>query len=545
MALSQIQRKLCEVCGKVAVEKSRISFGSGKFITLECGHVTTQEILQEADYSLIKSSDGRSLMPYQVEGVKFLEQADAKALLADEQGLGKTVQALALLKLHREKLTPCVIVCPTTVKLQWHHEIIRWCGVQGYLTQVIASSKELAAPGFDIYITTYDLLKDRKKGSKSDDDDELDIEDIKSSKTFQYVDDIKCIIIDECQRIKNHLSGRAKAVQKIVREAKIEHIIPMSGTPIKNNAGEYFTVLNLVQPRLFPQYNKFIENDCDSYQDGWGYKVGGLRNPEAFHEKTKEFILRRTKAEVLKDLPALMRKFRHVELDRKLNKAYDEAMKELEELMYNDEMGGMERASNMLAIMTKMRQITGIGKVDATVDDTTEFLLSNDRPITLFVHHQNVMAMLETQLNSWLSDGGYGKCLMMTSALSAEARHALAGKFKEENNHRVMIASTLAAGEGLNLQFCADAIMVERQWNPANEEQAEGRFHRFGQTHPVSITYMIASDTIDEYFTEIVESKRAIVMSTLDNKEIAWDQQSLMKELAETIISRGKKGWKL
>lgn len=550
MALSQIQRKLCEVCGKVAVEKSRVNFGSSKLITLECGHVTSEEILVAADYASIKSSDGRVLMPYQIEGVKFMENADARAILADEQGLGKTVQALALIKLHPEKLLPAVIVCPTTVKLQWHHEIIRWCGVNGFLTQVIGSSKELAAPGFDVYITTYDLLKEKKKKKSKkvelfegvDNEDDDDSED---SKTFQFVTDIKCIIIDECQRIKNHLSGRAKAIQKTVRDHKIDHIIPMSGTYIKNNAGEAFTVLNLVAPRMFPQYNKFIENDCDSYNDGWGYKVGGLRNPEAFHEKTKDFILRRTKAEVLKDLPPLMRKFRHVELDRKLNKAYDDAMKELEEIMYDEDMGGSERSNHILAIMTKMRQITGIGKVAACVEDVTEFILSNDRPLTIFLHHQNVMTMLEASLNSYLESGGYGKCLMMTSALSAEGRANLAVKFKEDKNHRVMIASTLAAGEGLNLQFCSDAIILERQWNPANEEQAEARFHRFGQINPVSVSYMIASETIDQYFTELVEAKRAIVASTLDNKTISWDQQSLMKELAEAIVSRGRKNWKL
>ena len=524
MALSSIVRKNCTQCNKIAVEKSRVNLGSVKLITLECGHVTTEEILTEADYSSIISSDGRKLMPYQIEGVKFLENSDARALLADEQGLGKTVQALALLKLHKEKLLPAVIVCPTTVKLQWHHEIIRWCGVQGYLCQVIGSSKELAAPGFDIYVTTYDLLKNEK--------------------AFDLVfDKIKFVIIDECQRIKNHLSDRAKAVQRVCKN--VEHILPMSGTHIKNNAGEAFTVLNLIRPRLFPQYTTYIERDCDSYNNGYGYKVGGLRNPAAFHEKTKDFILRRTKAEVLKDLPELSRKFYHVELDRNLNKAYNEALKELDDLMYDDEMDSMQRSSNMLAIMSKMRQITGISKVEQCIDFVTEFLLSNDRKIVIFTHHQAVASKLILELDNWLADGGFGKCLHMNSSLGADERQNLAVKFKDDSNFRVMVASTLAAGEGLNLQFCSDAVMLERQWNPANEEQAEGRFHRFGQLNPVSVTYMIASETIDEYFTELVEQKRAIVASTLDNKEIAWNQQSLMQELAMILTTKGKKSWRL
>lgn len=522
MALSSIIKQTCKECGKLAVEKSRISFGTSKLITLECGHVTSEDVLS-TNIDIATILNDCVLKPYQVDGVKFLEQSNARAILGDEQGLGKTIEALALIKLHKDELLPCIIVCPTSVKLQWHHEILAKCGTQGFLTQVISSGKELAAPGFDIYITTYDLLKNEH--------------------CFNLVkDQIKFIIIDECQKIKNHLSERAKAVQKVSKD--LEHILPMSGTPIKNHAGEYFTVLNLVQPRLFPQYNKFIEIDCDSYHNGWGYKIGGLRNPERFHEKTKDFIIRRTKSEVLKDLPELSRNFYHVELDRKLNKAYAQALDELDDMFYNNEVSDMQRGTNMLAIMTRMRQITGISKVTECVDFVTEFLLSTDRKITIFAHHHAAVMKLETELNSWLVSGGFKSVLNLTSSLSGDERQRMVERFKNED-YRVMVASTLAAGEGLNLQFCSDCIILERQWNPANEEQVEARFHRFGQINPVSATYMIASETIDEYFTTLVESKRAIVSSTLDNKEIAWDSSSLMTELAHILVTKGKKAWSL
>lgn len=523
MALSQIIKQKCKECDKIAVEKSRVSFGTTKLITLQCGHVSTEEVLGSADYDSIVSSDGKKLMPYQIEDIKNVEDADAKALLAWEQGLGKTVAIAALFKLHRDELIPAIIVTKTALKLQTHHEIIRWCGVKGYLCQVISSGKELAAPGFDIYITTYDLLKNEK--------------------CFDLVrDNIKFVVIDECQAIKNHLSERAKAVQKICRN--VEHIIPMSGTPIKNNAGEYFTVLNLIRPRLFPSYVNFIERDCDSYNNGWGYKVGGLKNPEAFKDKTKDFIFRRTKAEVLPDLPKLFRKFYHVELDRKLNKSYAKALDELDDLFYNEDMDSMERQSNMLAIMSKLRQITGVSKVEQCLDFTTEFLESTDRKLVIFVHHHNVMTLLMESLKIYCHDNGYNMPLQLSSDLSAEKRQELIMKFKDQD-YRILVASTLAAGEGLNLQFCADAVMLERQWNPANEEQGEARFYRFGQINSVNVTYMLASETIDEYFTDLVEQKRAIVSSALDGKEYTWDQNSLMTELAQVLVTKGKKAWSM
>lgn len=523
MALSSIIKQTCPAkgCGKIAVEMTHVMVGKTKLITLECGHLMTEKQLASNDlYSTIVSSDGRQLMPYQIEGIKFLERANGRAILADEQGLGKTWQAAGFLKLHAKDVLPAVIIAKTTIKLQWHHEIVRICGLEGFRTQVIGSSKEFCAPGFQIYVVTYDMAK--------------------NDKIFEYVkDDIKCVIIDECQTIKNHLSDRAKAVQRLCKN--VEHVIPMSGTPIKNNAGEYFTVLNLVKPMLFPNYTRFIEQECDSYHNGWGYKVGGLKHPDQFAEKTKDFILRRTKDQVLKDLPPFARRFQHVELEGKVKKAYVGLLGELDDMLYAEDMSSMERGAATIAIMSKMRHITGISKVEAAFDSVVEFLESNeDRKITVFTHHQDVMDMLASKLKNDGHDN-----FVLHSGLSGDDRANLVKAFKDSTTKRVLIASTLASGEGLNLQFCADAIMLERQWNPANEEQAEARFHRFGQTMPVTVNYMICSETIDEHFTELVEQKRAIVAGALDNKEVQWDQSSLMSELANILVIKGKKAWKL
>lgn len=525
MALSQIIKETCPKCGKVAIEVSRSQLFTSKMIKLACGHVVAEGSLigSEFDYSSIVSSDGKSLRPYQIEGIKFIERGDARVILADEQGLGKMIQTLAVIKLHREKLTPALIVCPTSIKAQWLDQIVRWCGMEGFATQIIMSGKDIALPGFNVYITTYDILK--------------------KEPIWALLDDISFLVLDECQKIKNHLSDRAKAVQRIVKDKNIKHILPTSGTPIKNHAGEYYTVLNLVKPQIYNNYDKFIREECDSYENGWGYKIGGLRDTEGFREKTKDFILRRTKAEVLSDLPEKSRNFHHVDLDRKFNKAYAAALDELEEVLYGEE-SEFAKSSATIAIMSKLRHITGISKVTEVVEFATDFLLSTERKLVIFVHHIDVGHLIIEKLNAWCLDGGYDRPLALHSGLNGEQRAALVKQFKDSNS-RIMVASTLAAGEGLNLQFCSDAVILERQWNPANEEQAEDRFHRFGQENKVSITYMIASGTIDEYFTELVEAKRAIVAGALDGKEIKWDEASLMKELATVLVTKGRKKWSL
>src|SRR5574338_391838 len=167
MALSEIVKAECPQCGKIAVEESKLRIGSSVIIKLQCGHVLTHtiDVLAEEKYESITFSDGAKPRPYQIEAVKFAEEANFNLIIADEQGLGKTIEVLSLFRLHPEKLLPAIICVPTTVKLQWMWEIDRIC-VAGnpenkvkYLTQVIQSGKEKAMPGFQIYIVTFDMLK--------------------------------------------------------------------------------------------------------------------------------------------------------------------------------------------------------------------------------------------------------------------------------------------------------------------------------------------------------------------------------------------------
>jgi len=519
---SQIIKKVCPKCGKVAVEKSHVTFRSVVLVNLECGHTVAQEKLGHKDYSKIVSSDGKTLMPFQIEGVKFVEDANGCALIADEQGLGKTVQDLAFLGLHPECF-PVVHVTKTSLTTQMYWEIMRWLeNMLGRkpLVQIIKSGKEMALPGFDFYVVSYDMLK--------------------NDNMFMMAD-YKTVVFDECQAIKNHLSGRAKAAQKVAKNAQFR--IGLSGTPIKNNAGEYFTILNILKPERFSNYDKYLKTFCDTYDGGWGTKVGGITNMDLFREMTNDFIIRRTQEEVLPDLPKMSRRFHHVELDPKFNAAYASALQELDDLFYKDE--EEDATTAIIAIMTKMRRITGLSKVFECVDFVTDHLERTDRKITIFLHHHDVATLLEIELKKLCDKLNIHAPLSLNSSLDGDGRARVVDTFKNDVQSRIMIASTLASGEGLNLQFCQDAIMLERQWNPANEEQAEKRFHRIGQALPVVVTYMLAAGTIDEKFTELVEQKRAIVANTLDGKELDWSETGLLKELASVLVTTGREKWRL
>jgi SNF2 family DNA or RNA helicase len=230
-------------------------------------------------------------------------------------------------------------------------------------------------------------------------------------------------------------------------------------------------------------------------------------------------------------------------MEERVQQAYLETFKQFRD----DYNSGIDETHTMntLAYLSKMRHIVGISKIDPCLDFLMEFLGSCDRKITVFFHHKDVGEILFQKLSILCKELGLDIPLRIISEMNSEERYNSVHEFTNNSKNRVLIASTLAAGEGLNLQVCSDFIILERQWNPANEEQAEARFPRPGQTATsIQGTYFVAVGTVDEFFAEIVERKRSIVTSTLNGTEaIEWDQSSIIKELAEILVTKGGQRW--
>lgn len=647
---------MCERCGNRAEVKAKFSHGGKNYYSLKCGHTLNETQIKAEDYSDFRSSDGRSLREYQVESCHFGEKANFRCLFAHQQGLGKTVIALALLKKHQEKLTPTLIVCKSSLKYQWFHEVLRWTGL---VSQIIEGNDRILFDVFPVFIVSFDLLRNAQW-----------INDLEGK--------IKLLIIDECQAIKNAESKRTYFVRQIAKNTYTENIvytpnlekrkiietkardlmayhglgnrytlefgalkdkvlgqcesyctkdgiiegkiqinrqhaendpesevietilheiahaitpgaghskiwidtslaiggngqakawcfgtkdkdqetrkpisvIALSGTPIKNRADEYYPILNILRPEVFYSRKNF-ESDWigDFMQDG-KWKKGRLLDPELFKKKTADYILRFTRDEVAKDLPPVNRTYSYSNLGDEVEKKYKMQMKLFTEFFdENDGNIGGKNYGTTLAFLSKMRHLTGLSKVGPAIEKLEEFLDNEDEEkIVLFHHHIDVGDEIEKKLTEILKERGFNAPLRLDSSLSSESRYKVCEEFRLNPKNRVLIASTLASGEGLNLQFCSFCIMLERQWNPANEEQAEGRFPRIGRKegapNSISADYMLALGTIDEFFTELVENKRKIVNEALDGKEANWNENDLMMELSEKLVSHGRKKWK-
>lgn len=529
-------------CGKIAEAKSQIVMNGTKWTLLECGHLTKLEQLQGKDYSTWTSESGKTIFPYQVEGIKFLEDAGGRALIADEPALGKTIQALGFCNFHPESL-PILWVCRTSLKLQALKEALDWCG-PGFMGQIIEKPRSFIIPGLKLYIISMDLLRN-----------------MPSEKIDKI--EFKTVVADEIQNFKNPDSSRTAELRKLV--AKAEYFIPLSGTPWKNRGQEYFPVLNMLDPVRFPSYDKF-KNDWVRYyyDDKTGkYRQGGINNIPKFREFTKDIIIRRMRDDVLPDLPKVNRTIRFIDMEMLYKDAYDKA----EERMAHQIKASMIDdipLKNIGQMIMQLKHITGLAKVQTTIEDIIEFLENTEETEKMIVFHHHIdvgdnlqrgdVAGTYKGLDSWLVENGFNKSLRLLGGRGPDERNDIQERFKNDIRNRVLIASTLASGEGLNLQFCQNIIMMERQWNPQNEEQAEFRVSRpltksdlpeylhylVNKETKINCPYMIADGTVDTILTEIVERKRHEFRRSMNDKDlnIEWNENDIIREVAEYIIKK-------
>ena len=535
----------CPICGKVAIEKSSLVLGKTRWIKLECSHIVKHDQIKKSEsYIGWTSESGKQIFKFQEKGIEFLEAASGRALIADEPGLGKTIQALGFCFFHTDEVCPVLWVCKSTLKLQAIKEALDWCG-PGWMGQIIDSSRAFIIPNLKLYVISMDLLRNMPT-------DKLE--------KIGY----KTVVADEIQHFKNPDSTRTSELRKLVKSA--DYFIALSGTPWKNRGQEYFPVLNMLTPERFPSYKHFQSNWVDWYVDPKTFKTkqGGIRNIPRFREYTKDIIIRRLRDDVLPDLPKINRQVRFVDMEELYEKAYEKSEIEIAAIIKDAILDGKGLQSIASQIM-KLKHITGLAKVQTCIDDITEWLEQTEdwEKLTIFHHHidvgdnlQNGDGTIYEGLDSWLIKNGYNKSLRLFGGRSPEERNRVIESFKLDVKNRVLIASTLASGEGLNIQFCQNAMMLERQWNPANEEQAELRFsrpitkgdlpeylqHLAHDENKVSIKvpYFIAAGTIDEMLTDLIEKKRYFFKKTMNDKDadIQWNESEIIKELAEMILKK-------
>jgi SNF2 family DNA or RNA helicase len=252
---------------------------------------------------------------------------------------------------------------------------------------------------------------------------------------------------------------------------------------------------------------------------------------------------------VMPELPLVSRNKLIVEIPENLRASYDEAKDKLID-DYNTAVIDGEEDKFMRNVATNsnlmlMRQVIGIAKVPGTVEYLQDWLEESHTSAICFVHHKECGKQIFAQMSTWCRENDYSQPLELTAELDAEERFRIQEEFNNSKSPRILVASTLASGEGLNLQKqCWKVVMHERQWNPANEEQAEGRVLRIGQTSKsIDATYIHGDDSCDTQLDGIVERKRRQFHAAMNKGEVpVWNEGSVLKELVESIVKSSKRG---
>jgi SWI/SNF-related matrix-associated actin-dependent regulator 1 of chromatin subfamily A len=440
-------------------------------------------------------------LPYQRAGVHFLELADGRGIVADQMGLGKTLQSLAYLQLHPEK-RPVVIVVPASLKINWQREIDKWMSTDE-VVHVISGQRPSPLPDASIYIINYDIV------------------------TFWLDEllglDAPVMIADEAHYCKNTKAKRSKAVKTLARD--IPHVILLTGTPVTNRPVELFPLLNMVNPEAWPKFFPFAKRYCGAHHNGFGWDFTGASNLTELHQAIKPYVVRRTKSQVLTELPAKRRATLALSLGRKDRREYDRMIEEARVAIEEARAIGQNLGAEHLALIEKAKQAAARGKMKQAVEWISDFLETGEK-LVVFATHKFVVAELMEAFD--------GQAVKVTGDDSQDQRQQAVDRFQADDSVRLFVGNIKAAGVGLTLTAASDVAFLEFAWTPGDHEQAEDRTHRIGQEDNVTAWYLVAEDTIDEKIVSLLEAKRQVVDEVTDGR-LGRLKFSMLGELADEI----------
>jgi SWI/SNF-related matrix-associated actin-dependent regulator 1 of chromatin subfamily A len=464
---------------------------------------------------------GGELKPFQRAGVSYL-LAQRRAFLSDEQGLGKTIEALATLE--ADGAYPAVIVCPASLKLNWLRELELWLphrsvqslvgtGARAGERGALARSGALTGAGSspaplipltanDLTIVNYDILAAR-------------LSQLRSLGP-------RALVLDESHYCKNAAAKRTQAVRQLAAAVPRDGLVlALTGTPVMNRPAELISQLRILGR---------LEDFGSGVQFGQRFRGADAHLRLHWHLRARCFV-RRLKADVLPQLPAKTRAVVPVELDNEAE--YRLAERDVVAWLQSQPLNLRELDAKVAAALraerlvrlNALKLLAARGKLHAALAWIHDFLSSGER-LVVFAHHREIQRALLERFPGALHILGEDTHAARDSSLRAFQQPDGAG-------NQLIVCSIEVAGQGITLTRSSNVAFLELDWTPAKHDQAEDRCHRIGQQDAVNATYLLAAGTIDETIATLLERKRAVIGAVTDG--LPEDEEAVLDALVREL----------
>lgn len=426
------------------------------------------------------------LRTYQLEGVRFLRESSA-ALLADEMGLGKTVQTAVALKCGKRDFRRVLLLAPTSLCLNWQRELEQWAPELA-VRRVIGDTDDRAYTyrlPIQVLIASYEQVR-------------------RDSRRFHGVVRFDLVVIDEAQRIKNRNSETNLACRIIPRDRSWA----LSGTPLENHPSDLAAIFRFLKPRLL--------------------QTGMSRSQ--MHDAMTGHFLRRTKSEVLEELPPIISREIRLELGRGQRRTYDQVWNARHESVHGLE--PKEMVTNMLALLTRLKQICNFDDESGesvkleVVRSILDEIEGTAGKVLIFSQYVETLRRISdsTGIPNEIFHGG----------LPIERRENMLKAFRDMPGPRALLLSLQAGGVGLNLQEASTVILFDRWWNPATEDQAVQRAHRYGRQIHLEVIRFLVEDSVEEKIQEVLREKRGLFDEYVASApQYTWKQSEQLRQILE------------
>lgn len=450
-----------------------------------------------------------TLLPHQIEAFNYGMERD-KILIGDEQGLGKTLESIAITVARKKELVKCLIVCGVnSVKYNWEREISMHSGEKSVM--IDGKSMEVRAKKINDWYTGEEYFGI------------INIESLRNQKIqdalYVGIKDgyIGAVIVDEIHKAKNGNSQQGKALRTLKTPVRIG----LSGTPM-NKAEDLWNILTWldVERRSFWQFRNTY---C--IMGGYGnYQVIGHKNLESLNAELNTVMLRRKKEEVL-NLPPKIYNTEYVELTKAQQKVYKDIKNGIIEDMEN-----ILTSVNPLACTLRLRQLTGglftadNPKLDRVMDMLEEEIIPNGYKAIIFSQWEQITELYKDALKEY-------NPIYITGKVDPEERQKAVDKFQTDPNCKLAIGTIGAMGTGLTLNKASYVFFVDKKWNSGENEQAEDRAHRIGTAGTVNIISLVAKGTVDEGVEEYLVENKDLFQRIVDGKGTKVDIKTILTKL--------------